>query len=98
MGVCMYALDPQSQTRFVVPAYMQISDWERKVEIAMREVDPALLTERVHDAEWAIFQRWQALGARGEGTEEWIAIAAAVDGLLSIKIQILKWPDFRMNS
>lgn len=67
------------------------------MEKATRELDPTRLTARVNDAEWAIFQRWQELGGRASGTEEWIAIAAAADHLLSIKVHKLKWPDFRTN-
>jgi hypothetical protein len=67
------------------------------VEKAMHELDPARLRACVHDAEWAIFQRWQELGARGGSVEERIAMAVAVDDLLSIMIHKLKWPDFRTN-
>jgi hypothetical protein len=42
--------------------------------------------------------RWHELGIRGSGTEERIAMAAAVDELLSIKLHKLNWPDFRVNS
>jgi hypothetical protein len=65
---------------------------------AMEERDPTQLAARVYDAEWAIFQRWQQLGARGGSVEERVALAIAVDELLSIMIHKLKWPDFRTNS
>lgn len=63
----------------------------------MHEPDRANLAVRLHEAEWAIFQRWQELGGHAWGTDEGIAIAAAVEDLLSIKIHELKWPDFRTN-
>jgi hypothetical protein len=92
----MNGLDPDGQTS-LASNRIQIPGWKRQVEKAMHELDPARPTACVHDAEWAIFQRWQELGARGGSIEERIAMAVAVDDLLSIIIHKLKWPDFRTN-
>jgi hypothetical protein len=94
----MYGLEPYSQPNFALPVRIRILDWQREVEKAMRELDPDRLTARVYDAEWAIFQRWQEMGARGGNTEERIAMAAGVEELLSIMVHRLNWPDFRSNS
>jgi hypothetical protein len=91
----MYGLVCRGQPEFVPSERVPVPDWKRPVEKAMREPDPALLTARVHDAEWAIFQRWQELGARSGHTEERIEMAAAVEQLASIMIHKLNWPDFR---
>jgi hypothetical protein len=93
----MYGLECRGQPTFVPSARVRIPGWKREVERAVRELDPARLTACVYDAEWAIFQRWQELGARSGHTEERIEMATAVDELLSIKIHRLKWPDFRTN-
>jgi hypothetical protein len=93
----MYGLECQGQPAFLPPARVPIPDWKRQLEKAKRELDSARLTTCVHDAEWAVFLRWQELGARSGHTEERIAMAAAVEELLSIMIHKLKWPDFRTN-
>jgi hypothetical protein len=93
----MYGLECRGQPTFVPSARAPVPDWKRQVEKAMRELDPARLTACLYDAEWAIFQRWQQLGARDGHAEERIEMAAAVDQLLSIMIHKLKWPDFRTN-
>jgi hypothetical protein len=51
-----FGLEPHAESTFVVPARIRILDWKQQVEKAMHELDPARLTARVHDAEWAIFQ------------------------------------------
>jgi hypothetical protein len=91
----MNGLECRGQPTFVPSARVRIPGWKREVERAMRELDPSCLTECVYDAEWAIFQRWQELGARIAHTEERIELAAAVDQLVSIMIHKLNWPDFR---
>jgi hypothetical protein len=93
----MHGLESHSQPGFVLPVRVRILDWKREVERATRECDPTQLAARVYDAEWAIFQRWQELGIRGVSVEERIALAEAVDGLLTIMIHKLKWPDFRTS-
>jgi hypothetical protein len=93
----MHGLECRGQPSFAASARVPVTDWKRQVQKAMRELDPARLTACVHDAEWAIYQRWQELGARSS-IEERGAMAAAVDVLLSITIHKLGWPDFRSNS
>ncbi len=93
----MYEFEPDGQPHLVLPARVRITPWKQQVDRAVEELDPMNLTLRVHAAEWAMFQRWQELAAGG-GTVERIAMAAAVDDLLSIKIHKLKWPGFRVNS
>jgi hypothetical protein len=86
-----------SQPTFVPYASVRVLGWKREMEKAMRDRDPARLTTCVQDAEWAIFQRWQELGARSGQTEERAEMAAGGEQLLSFKILKLKWPDFRTN-
>jgi hypothetical protein len=93
----MYAQECRGQPTFVPSARVRTRGWKREVEKATRELDPDRLTACVHDAEWAIFQRWQELGARSGHTEERTELAVGVEQLLSIKIHKLKWPDFRPN-
>jgi hypothetical protein len=95
----MYGLEPQDQTTFVPAAFVRVPHWKRQVERAVRELDPGSITARVHAAEEALFLRWQELGnsARGSVSEEWCAMAAGADELLSIKIHKLKWPNFLSN-
>jgi hypothetical protein len=95
LGVLMYTIEGLGQSTFVPYGRVQVPGWKREVQKAMRELDAARLTACVHDAEWAIFQRWQELGARGGHTEERAEMAAGVEQLLSIQIHKLKWPDFR---
>jgi hypothetical protein len=92
----MYGLEPDGQPLFVLPDRVQTPHWKLQVERALAERDPTKLTSRVHAAEWALVQRWQELGAGG-GSEERIAMTAAVNDLLAIKIHKLQWPDFRAN-
>jgi hypothetical protein len=94
----MNGLDPDGQPSFAALDRVPIIHWKQQVERAIQECDPADLKARVYDAEWAIFQRWQELGAHGGSIEERIAMAVAVDDLLSIMIHKLNWPDFRVNS
>jgi hypothetical protein len=78
---------------FVAYSAVRIPDWKRQMEKAMRELDPALLVTRVHDAEWAIYLRWQELAILGgDQSEERAELAAAVEDLLSIKTYKLGWP------
>jgi hypothetical protein len=93
----MYGLEAIGQTGFVSPARVRVPHWKLQVELAIAELDLTNLTVRVHAAEWAIFQRWEELGALA-ASEERIAITAAVNELLAIKTLKLNWPDFRVNS
>jgi hypothetical protein len=94
----MYGLEQQGQPSFVSPAFVRVPHWKTQVDRAIRELDPGSITASVHAAEEAIFLRWQVLGEGASGSEEWIAMAAATEQLLFIKIHKLKWPDFLSNA
>lgn len=92
----MCELEEHGEKGFVPPAYTRDPLWKRQVERAMRELDPDSLLASVHAAEDALFQRWQVLGDRARGNGEGMAMAAAAEELLAIKIHKLKWPDYRV--
>jgi hypothetical protein len=94
----MHTIQTTGPPVFVPTAYVRTPHWKRQVERAMREPNSGSLVAAVHAAEDALFLRWQVLGERAQGGEEWIAMAAAADELLSIKLHRLRWPDSRLNS
>jgi len=69
--------------------------WSQTFSDAIEEKDPQKLQEKVAAAEAAIFSRLQGL-ARSNGAEaEIIALRKASDTLLSMKTDVLKFPDWR---
>jgi hypothetical protein len=91
----MCAIQSTGPPVIVPSSYVGTLHWKRQVERAMRELDPESLTRQVHDAEEAIFLRWQEmekLPSLGD-FRELEEIRTATNELLSIKIHKLNWPD-----
>jgi hypothetical protein len=61
----------------------------------MRATNPESLLPLVHAAEAALFLRCQEMGNSPDTIEEREAIRAATNDLLDVKINRLKWPDYR---
>ena len=69
--------------------------WSQTFSEAVKEKDPQKLQEKVAAAEAAIFNRLQGL-AQGNGAEiEITALREASDTLLSLKTEVLRFPDWR---
>jgi hypothetical protein len=69
--------------------------WSQAFSEAVREKDPQKLQEKVAAAEAAIFNRLQDL-TQGNGAEiEITALREASDTLLSLKTDVLRFPDWR---
>lgn len=69
--------------------------WSQTFSEAVKEKDPQKLQEKVAAAEAAIFNRLQSL-TQGNGAEiEIIALREASDTLLSLKTDVLRFPDWR---
>ena len=68
-------------------------DWHNALQEALLEVNPGSLREKVAKAEEVLFLRLQAL--RPSDIEERRALHDACDLLLSIKREMLKFPDWR---
>jgi hypothetical protein len=69
--------------------------WSQTFSQAVKEKDPQKLQEKVAAAEAAIFNRLQDL-AQGNGAEiEIIALREASNIILSLKTDVLRFPDWR---
>ena len=73
-----------------VPLLQQHS-WNRPMQKALRENDPAKLLQFVYATELALFFRWQELGVESSEPER-AAMRSAADNLLAIKVYKLGWP------
>ena len=71
--------------------------WQRVLHEALVELNPDQLKEKVAAAEAAIFQRLQDLGQRPDDAEERHALHDASNALLTLKREVLKFPDWRQN-
>jgi hypothetical protein len=70
-------------------------EWKNVLHEALVEVNPDKLKEKVAEAEAAIFQRLQALRESSESAEERHALQDASNALLTLKRELLKFPDWR---
>jgi len=70
-------------------------EWESVIHEALVELDPDKLREKIAKAESVIFDRLQAIGRDGSGTDERNALQDAANTLLTLKREILKFPDWR---
>jgi hypothetical protein len=70
-------------------------EWQAIVHEAVVELDLDKLRAKITEAESAIFNRLQALGQTAEGTEERNALQDASNTLLTLKREVLKFPDWR---
>jgi hypothetical protein len=66
--------------------------WKQLLVEALTETDNEKLTKRVHDAEGAIFLRWQELAGSSDHHEERKAMDVACAALLYIQVNDLGWP------
>ena len=71
--------------------------WSQTFSEAIREKDPRKLQEKVSAAEAAIFHRLQDLARSDRAEAETIALRKASDILLSLKTDVLKFPDWRQS-
>jgi hypothetical protein len=70
-------------------------EWQAIVDEAVVELDLDKLRAKIAEAEATIFKRLQALGQTAEGTEERNALQDASNTLLTLKREVLKFPDWR---
>jgi hypothetical protein len=71
--------------------------WQREMEKVMRATNPTAILSLLYAAETALFLRGQELSDIPDTIEEREAIRAATNDLLDIKINRLKWPDYRRS-
>jgi hypothetical protein len=80
------------------PSNLPYPAWQREYEAALREPDRAKLSERVHAAETAIFNRLQELAQNPDHPDdqpERQAIAEALSALQILKRDRLNFPDWK---
>jgi hypothetical protein len=70
-------------------------DWQRMLHEALVEVNPEKLRAKVAQAEAAIFERLQTMGQDSSDSEERNALRDASNSLLTLKREVLKFPDWR---
>ena len=69
--------------------------WSQTFSEAVKETDPHKLHEKVAAAEAAIFHRLQDLAEANGAEREIMALRKATDALLSLKTDVLRFPDWR---
>jgi hypothetical protein len=72
-------------------------EWQSILREAVMELDPQKLKGKVAAAEEAIFERLQSLNQQPESAEERYALQDASNMLLTLKREVLKYPDWRGN-
>jgi hypothetical protein len=72
--------------------------WQRIIHEALVELDPEKLKGKVAKAEAVIFERMQDLGPGADHADERHALQDASNSLLTLKKEVLKFPDWRQNS
>ena len=70
-------------------------EWEKTIHEALVELDSNKLRQKIAEAESVIFERLQAIGGDGSGSDERNALEDASNTLLTLKREILKFPDWR---
>jgi hypothetical protein len=70
-------------------------EWQTVVQQAVAELDPEQLRAKIAEAESLIFVRLQAIGQDGTKNEERNALHDASNKLLTLKREVLKFPDWR---
>jgi hypothetical protein len=70
-------------------------EWQAIVQEATLELDPEKLRAKIAEAESIIFRRLQILGEDGGANAERNALHDASNTLLSLKREVLKFPDWR---
>jgi hypothetical protein len=69
-------------------------EWQRSYSAAMSETDLTKLAEKLHEAEAAIFERFQKLNGEVDNQAELIALDDAIVGLHVLKRETLRFPDW----
>jgi hypothetical protein len=69
--------------------------WQNIIHEALVELDLDKLRDKITEAESVIFNRLQTLGENAEGAEERDALQDASNTLLTLKREVLKFPDWR---
>jgi hypothetical protein len=77
---------------------LRFPEWPLKYREALLETDHEKLSERIADAEAAIFDRLQQLSQSQDGQAERKAIQDAVNALRLIKRDRLAFPDWESSS
>jgi hypothetical protein len=70
-------------------------DWQKPFHEALVEPEPDKLKGKVAEAEAAIFLRFQELAQSSNGAAEKQALQDASQLLLSLKREVLKFPDWK---
>jgi len=70
-------------------------EWQSVVQQALVELDPEKLRAKIAEAESLIFVRLQAIGQDVSKNEEKNALHDASNTLLTLKREVLKFPDWR---
>jgi hypothetical protein len=78
-----------------VPSGYNRFEWQRVLHEALVEVNTEKLKGKVAEAEAAIFERLQALREGYDSAEERHALQDASNALLTLKREVLKFPDWR---
>jgi hypothetical protein len=74
--------------------YSKYLDWQRPYQETLVETDEKRLREKIHLAEWKIFQRLQQVSAEDDHHEERQAIGNALRALRALKREVLHYPDW----
>jgi hypothetical protein len=90
-------------TVFVVPGRWERSkvpelkfpQWEGAWQEALLELDPTKLHDKIVVAEAAIFTRLQELSNNSDHHEERTALRDAISRMRTLKMEILKFPDWK---
>ena len=77
---------------------LRYPEWSHKYREALLETDREKLSERVAEAEAAIFERLQQLSQSQDGQAERKAIQDAINALRFIKRDRLAFPDWESSS
>ena len=77
---------------------LHFPEWPIKYQEALLETDREKLSERVAEAEAAIFERLQQLSQSQDGQAERKAIQDAINALRFIKRDRLAFPDWESSS
>ena len=72
-------------------------EWQSILREALVELNPEKLKSKVAVAEEVIFKRLQTLDQQPDGAQERHALQDASNILLTLKREVLKYPDWRSN-
>ena len=70
-------------------------EWHTMVQEAALELDPEKLRAKIAEAETMIFCRLQSIGEDGSSSAERSALHEASNTLLTLKKEVLKFPDWK---